>query len=429
MLRSLLPDLTPLRRSPDFRRLYTGFTLSNVGSQMAVVAVGLQVYEQTGSTAAVGVVGLFALVPLIAFGLYGGSLADHHDRRVVGLVATLVAFAASLVAAAQAWLDSTSTWLLYGIVAVWSGATAVSSPARTSIYPRLLPPALMPAVNALGVVAMNTALTAGPLLAGVLIDVGGYRTAYTVDAVLTLAAVQSLWRLRPVPPDATGDDEQHRPRRAGLRSVIDGFAFLRTAPNLRMTFVADIAAMLLAQPRVLFPAAGAVILGGGATTVGALYAAAAVGGILAMLVSGRLGSVRRQGLAIMVSIVGWGVGIAGLGFALLGAGGVLTRQQALVAALAAMAFAGAADSVSAVFRTTILQTAAPDRMRGRLQGVFIVVVAGGPRLGELLGGGVAERIGEGWTAVAGGVACILAVGLLSLRHRGFLRYDSRHPTP
>jgi len=429
VLRSLLPDLTPLRRSPDFRRLYTGFTLSNVGSQMAVVAVGLQVYEQTGSTAAVGVVGLFALVPLIAFGLYGGSLADHHDRRLVGLVATLVAFAASLVAAAQAWLDSTSTWLLYGIVAVWSGATAVSSPARTSIYPRLLPPALMPAVNALGVVAMNTALTAGPLLAGVLIDVGGYRTAYTVDAVLTLAAVQSLWRLRPVPPDATGDDEEHRPRRAGLRSVVDGFAFLRTAPNVRMTFVADIAAMLLAQPRVLFPAAGAVILGGGATTVGALYAATAVGGILAMLVSGRLGSVRRQGLAIMVSIVGWGVGIAGLGFALLGADGVLTRQQALVAALAAMAFAGAADSVSAVFRTTILQTAAPDRMRGRLQGVFIVVVAGGPRLGELLGGGVAERIGEGWTAVAGGVACILAVGLLSLRHRGFLRYDSRHPTP
>jgi MFS family permease len=428
VLRSLLPDLTPLRRSPDFRRLYTGFTLSNVGSQMAVVAVGLQVYDQTGSTAAVGVVGLFALVPLVAFGLYGGSLADHHDRRLVGLAATLVALAASLTAAAQAWLDSTSTWLLYAIVAVWSGATAVSSPARTSIYPRLLPPTLMPAVNALGVVAMNTALTAGPLLAGVLIDVGGYRTAYTVDAVLTLAAVHSLWRLHPVPPDDPGDDQQ-RARRAGLRSVVDGLAFLRTAPNVRMTFVADIAAMLLAQPRVLFPAAGAVILGGGATTVGALYAAAAGGGILAMLFSGRLGGVRRQGLAIMVSVAGWGIGIAGLGFALLGAGGVLTREQALAAALGAMAFAGAADSVSAVFRTTILQTAAPDRMRGRLQGIFIVVVAGGPRLGELLGGSVAEYLGEGWTAVAGGAACLFAVGVLSLRQPGFLRYDARHPTP
>ncbi|HEX6916567.1 MAG TPA: MFS transporter [Phycicoccus sp.] len=425
MLRSLLPDVTPLRRSPDYRRLYTGFTLSNVGSQMAVVAVGLQVYELTRSTAAVGVVGFFALVPLVVMGLYGGSLADHHDRRLVGLVATFVAMAASIVAAAQAWAGLTSPWLLYGIVAVWSGATAVSSPARTSIYPRILPPEQLPAANALSVFAMNTALTAGPLLAGLLIDAGGYRLAYTADAVLTLAAVHSLLRLHPVPPDDHGGPV----RRAGLRSVVDGFAFLRTAPNVRMTFVADIAAMLLAQPRVLFPAAGAVILGGGATTVGALYAATAVGGILAMLFSGRLGSVRRQGLAIMVSVCGWGIGIAGLGFALLGAGGVLTRDQAFLAALLAMGFAGAADSVSAVFRTTILQTAAPDRMRGRLQGVFIVVVAGGPRLGELAGGVVAGRVGEGWTAVLGGVACVLAIGVLSLRQPGFLRYDARHPTP
>jgi MFS family permease len=427
VLRSLLPDVTPLRRSPDYRRLYAGFTLSNVGSQMAVVAIGLQVYDLTRSTAAVGVVGAFALVPLVVMGLYGGSLADHHDRRLVGLVATLVAMLASVVAAAQAWAGLTSTWLLYGIVAVWSGATAVSSPARTSIYPRILPPEQLPAANALSVFAMNTALTAGPLLAGVLIDAGGYRMAYTADALLTLAAVHSLIRLPPVPPDHHDDDGTAR--RAGLRSVVDGFAFLRTAPNVRMTFVADIAAMLLAQPRVLFPAAGAVILGGGATTVGALYAATAVGGILAMLFSGRLGGVRRQGLAIMVSVCGWGVGIAGLGVALLGAGGVLTREQAFAAALVAMAFAGASDSVSAVFRTTILQTAAPDRMRGRLQGVFIVVVAGGPRLGELVGGGVAERIGEGWTAVLGGAACVVAIGVLSLRQPGFIRYDARHPTP
>ena len=169
-----------------------------------------------------------------------------------------------------------------------------------------------------------------------------------------------------------------------------------------MTFVADIAAMLLAQPRVIFPAAGAVILGGGARTVGYLYAAAALGAVLATLVSGRLGAVRHQGVAIMVSIVGWGVGIAGLGVALLGAGGWLTHTQALWGALVAMAFAGGSDAVSAVFRTTILQSAAPDRMRGRLQGVFIVVVAGGPRVGELLGGVVAERIGEGWMAVCGG---------------------------
>ncbi len=325
VLRSLLPDLTPFRRSRDYRRLWTGFTLSNVGSQMAVVAIGLQVYALTRSTAAVGLVGLFALVPLVVMGLYGGALADHHDRRLVGLVATVVAFATSLAAAAQAWLGAASPWLLYVIVGVWSGAYAVSSPARTSIYPRILPPDQLPAANALSVFAMNTALTAGPLLAGVLVDWGGYRAAYTTDAVLTLGALYSLWRLPPVPPDR--EEGEVVPRRVGLRSVLDGFAFLRTAPNVRMTFVADIAAMLLAQPRVLFPAAGAVILGGGARTVGALYAAAAVGGILAMGLSGRLGGVRRQGTAILVSVAGWGVGIMGLGVALLAAGGALTRGR------------------------------------------------------------------------------------------------------
>ena len=431
MLRSLLPDLTPLRENAEYRRLWTGFTLSNVGSQMAVVAIGLQVYDLTRSTAAVGLVGLFALVPLVVMGLYGGSLSDHHDRRLVALGANLVAWGTSIACALQAWLGNTQVWLLYLLVAVWNGAFGVSSPARSSIYPRILPREQLPSANALGVLAMSVAMMAGPLLAGVLVDWGGFRTAYSVDALVTLAALWGLWRLRPLPPLEAehGSEEEGVARRAGFGSVVDGFRFLAAAPNVRMTFVADIAAMLLAQPRVIFPAAGAVILGGGASTVGALYAAAAVGAVTATLLSGRLGSVRRQGLAIMVSIVGWGVGIAGLGVALLGADGWLTREQAFWGALACMAFAGGSDAVSAVFRTTILQTAAPDRMRGRLQGVFIVVVAGGPRVGELVGGAVAERLGEGWMAVWGGIACVLAVAVLSLRQPGFLRYDARRPTP
>jgi MFS family permease len=219
------------------------------------------------------------------------------------------------------------------------------------------------------------------------------------------------------------------PARPGIRSVIDGFTFLATRPNVRMTFVADICAMLLAQPRVLFPAAGAVIFGGGARTVGALSAAAAVGGIVAMFFSGQLGHVRRQGLAIIISIVGWGAAIAGFGVAMLAAGGVLSQGAALWMGLASMAVAGASDSVSAVFRTTILQAATPDHLRGRLQGVFIVVVAGGPRLGELAGGLVAGKIGEGLTAVLGGLACIVAILVLARLQRGFIHYDARHPTP
>lgn len=424
----LLPDLTPLRESPAYRRLYAGFTLSNVGSQMAVVAIGLQVYDLTRSTGAVGLVGLAALVPLVVMGLYGGSLADHHDRRLVGLAANTVSWVTSIAAAVQAWLGNTHLWVLFVVVAMWSGAAGVSGPARSSIYPRLLPTEQLPAANALSVLAMNTSLTAGPLLAAALIGWRGFTAAYVTDALITTGALYGLIRLHPVPPEP-GEHGDGAAVRAGLRSVLDGLAFLATAPNVRMTFIADIAAMVLAQPRVLFPAAGAVILGGGASTVGMLYAAAAIGGILAMGASGALGRVRRQGLAILVSVAGWGVGIVGLGLALLAAGGVLSRDHALWAALGAMAFAGAADSVSAVFRTTILQSAAPDRMRGRLQGVFVVVVAGGPRLGELAGGSVAEHIGEGQMAILGGIACLAAMAVFGVWQRGFVRYDAHHPTP
>jgi hypothetical protein len=423
----LLLDLTPLRTNPPYRRLYIGFTLSNVGSQLAVVAIGLQVYEITRSTAAVGIVGFCALVPLVVMGLYGGTLVDHFDRRKVGLVAQSVAFLSSILCALQAWLGNTHVWVLYALVALWNGAFAVSSPARTSIYPRIIERELLPAANALSVFAMNASMTVGPLMAGFLVDWGGFKAAYTTDAVITTAALWGLATLQPLPPEPTEDGAaQSRP---GLRSVLDGFAFLATRPNVRMTFVADICAMLLAQPRVLFPAAGAVIFGGGARPVGALSAAAAVGGILAMFFSGRLGQVRRQGLAILVSIVGWGFAIAGFGAAMLAAGGVMSQGAALWLGLVAMAVAGASDSVSAVFRTTILQAATPDYLRGRLQGVFIVVVAGGPRLGEMAGGFLASGVGEGLTAVVGGFACVAAIAVLARLQPGFVRYDARHPTP
>ncbi len=423
----LLLDLTPLRVNPAYRRLYAGLTLSNVGSQLAVVAIGLQVYDLTRSTAAVGVVGLCALVPIVAMGLYGGSLVDHHDRRRVGLVAQAVAFVASICCALQAWMGNTRVWVLFVIVAVWNGAFAVSSPARSSIYPRILDRDLLPAANALSVFAMNTSLTVGPLLAGFLVDWGGFKTAYTTDAIVTTAALWGLSTLPPLPPEP--HDDASAPTRPGLRSVLDGFSFLATRPNVRMTFVSDICAMLLAQPRVLFPAAGAVIFGGGAKTVGELSAAAAVGGIVAMFFSGPLGQIRRQGLAIVVSIVGWGFSIAGFGVALLAARGALSQTAALWAGLGAMAVAGASDSVSAVFRTTILQAATPDRLRGRLQGVFIVVVAGGPRLGELAGGLATKALGEGRTALVGGLLCVAAIVTLGRSQRSFLEYDARHPTP
>lgn len=423
----MLLDLTPLRVNIAYRRLFTGFTLSGIGAQLATVAIGLQVYAITGSTFAVGVVGLCALVPLVAMGLYGGSLVDAYDRRTVALGAAAVLWAVSILNTVQAGLHNTHVAILYILVGIYNAGYAVASPARSAIYPRLLELRLLPAANALNVVAMNLAMTLGPLLAGLLVGTGGYVTAYAVDALLFTFAIWGLVRLQPIPPDPHPDDDA--PRRAGLASVLDGLRFLGTRPNVRMTFLTDFCAMILAQPRALFPAVAALAFGGGARTVGYLSAAVAVGAVLSMVVSGPLGTIRRQGLAVSVSVAAWGVAIAGFGVAVLLSGHLLTRAAALVLGLVALAFAGGADSVSAVFRTTILQAATPDHLRGRLQGVFVVVVAGGPRLGDFVAGTSASALGEGLAALFGGVVCVLAVVGLSAWQRGFVRYDAARPAP
>lgn len=423
----ILLDLAPLRASPAYRRLYTGFTLAGVGSQLTVVAIGLQVYELTGSSFSVGLVGLFALVPIIIMGLYGGALIDAHDRRIVALVASAVMWASGILTMLQAWLGNTNPLVLYLLVAVNSAGFAVVSPARSAIYPRLLPRHLLPAANALTVFAFNVALTVGPLLAGFLVAWRGYTPAYGVDVVLFTAAMWGLFRLPPIPPqphpDALGRG------RPGLASVLDGLRFLGTRPNVRMTFLSDFCAMVLAMPRALFPAVAVLAFGGGARTVGYLASAVAVGSIVAMVFSGKLGHLRRQGLAVVICVALWGVSISGFGISVAFAGGVWTRSSALLVGAFFLACAGAADSVSAVFRTTILQAATPDHLRGRLQGVFIVVVAGGPRLGDLVSGSVATVSSEAFAAVAGGIACVVAVAALTAWQRGFLRYDAQDPTP
>jgi MFS family permease len=423
----ILLDLTPLRVSPAYRRLFTGFTLAGVGSQLTIVAIGLQVYQLTGSSFSVGLVGLFALVPIIVMGLYGGALIDAHDRRTVAFVASVVMWASGILTALQAWLGNTNPLVLYLLVALNSAGFAVVSPARSAIYPRLLEGHLLPAANALGVFAFNVALTVGPLMAGFLVDWGGYKLAYSVDVALFTSALWGLFRLPSIPP--LPHPGALAGRRAGLASVLDGLRFLGTRPNIRMTFLSDMCAMILAMPRALFPAVAALAFGGGAKTVGVMAAGMALGSIVAMLFSGRLGQLRRQGLAVVVCVALWGFSVSGFGLAVGSAGTVLTRSSALWLGVWFLACAGAADSVSAVFRTTILQSATPDHLRGRLQGVFIVVVAGGPRLGDFVAGSVATASSEAVAAVLGGIACVLAVLALSAGQRGFLRYDADEPTP
>ena len=254
-LRGATLDLTPLRESRPYRRLLFGDAVSVLGTQITIVAVPIQVYDQTRSAAAVGLVGLAGLVPLIVFGLYGGAIADAVDRRRLVLLTTVGQAALALVLVAQAVAGLGSTLLLYAVVAVQAGLFAIDSPARQAFVPRLLPVALLPAANALKQVEFNLGVTVGPLLAGLLIGRYGYEAAYGLDALTFLAAIVAVAGLPAMPPAGGG-------RRAGTASVLEGLAFLRTRQVLLMTFVVDLVAMVFAMPRALFPALAEQVYGG-----------------------------------------------------------------------------------------------------------------------------------------------------------------------
>ncbi|CAN5182307.1 MFS transporter [soil metagenome] len=434
--RSRFIDLTPLRRSPAFARLWAGGAISGIGGQMTIVAVGLHVYTLTQSTFAVSLVGVFALVPMIVFGLYGGVLADTFDRRIVALVSASVAWLSTATLAGLAWLHVDAVWPFYVLATVISVAATVIGATRSSIVPRLLPKELLPAASALNGISMGAMITVGPALAGVLVATAGIQWTYTVDVVLFVAAFFGIFALPKIIPEGTTG-------RAGFSAAVDGIEFLKSAPNVRMSFIVDIIAMTFGQPRVLFPAVGALLIGGGAITVGILTAAGAVGALLCSVFSGRLGHVRWQGKAVQRAIVVYGACIAAFGAVLLvtslssAAPGLHSITEsigavngvALVLAAFFLAGSGAADNVSAIFRTTILQSAVPDDMRGRIQGVFTVVVAGGPRLGDAYIGILAFGAALWFPPLLGGVVIMVLITVLVRSSAGFRGYDAQNPLP
>ncbi|MEU0270275.1 MFS transporter [Streptomyces sp. NPDC006307] len=411
--RRILADLTPLRSSAHFRRLWFGNTVSWIGQGMTTLAISLQVYDLTGSTFSVGLVGLFSLVPLLFFGLYGGAAADTVDRRKLGLGSATGSAVLSAALTAATFAGFHHVGFLYGIVALQAVCQALNGPARSSMIPRLLPPEQLPAANALSSMTMTSGTLVGPMLGGFIVGLWGYEAAYLVDTVTFGAALYAMWRLPAMLPDRKGGEGG-----TGRASVLDGFRFLGTRPNLRMTFFSDLCAMILAHPRALLPAVAVLWYGGDARTTGLLVAAPAFGALLGGVFSGWQGRIRRHGLAVLLAVASWGTAVAVFG---------LTRELWL--GVLFLALAGFSDTVSMVFRNTMLQAAVPDDMRGRLQGVFLVVVAGGPRLGDFVAGSVADLTTPALAVTGGGVACVVAVGLLALRWRGFARYDARDPAP
>jgi MFS family permease len=431
--RSHVVDLSPLRESPAFRRLWVGNAISGIGGQMTLVAVGLHIYAITGSTFAVSLVGALGLGPMIIAGLYGGMLADAFDRRLVALISAVAAWASTIGLASLAWGGVEQVWPFYVLTTVNAVAATMVNTVRAAIVPRIVEPRLLPAASALTGISTGTMITVGPALAGVLVASVGFAWTYTIDVVLFLTAFAGILSLPPIAPEG----ERRRP---GLESLRDGFAFLRTAPNIRMSFFVDIVAMTFGNPRVLFPAAGALVLGGGPVTVGVLTAASAVGTLVSGLFSGQAGQVRMHGVAITRSIQVYGLCIAGFGAVLavtmlLGADGAVSAATgdvhlgALIAAAVFLAGSGASDNISGIYRTTMLQTAVPDHMRGRLQGIFTVVVTGGPRVGDLYIGLLASAAALWVAPLLGGILVIALVSLLVRRSPGFRRYDALAPTP
>jgi MFS family permease len=477
----LLVDLSPLRASPAFARLWIGSVISGIGAQMTVVAVGLQIYEMTRSTLAVSLVGGIALIPMIVAGLWGGMIADAFDRRRVLISSSVIAWASifGLIALSAAEASamangaaSVPLWPIYVLTTISTMAATISQATRSSVIPRILPADQVSRAAALNGIANGLQYTLGPALAAALVVTIGLPLTFAVDAaLLTVGFLGILTLPRLGPLTAT--------TRPGLESLREGMRYLRSAPVVRVSFVVDIIAMTFGRPVVLFPALGATVIGGGVVTVAILTAAAAVGAFLTSLFSGPVQRVHQHGLAVTRAIavfglftmlfgaliaataLGWfgaggaggtggaggaggssgdsGDGSAGGGVfgGVFGAGGVdegvlaagleNAIPVALVLATLLMVGAGASDEVSSIFRSAILLTATPDDMRGRLQGVFTVVVTGGPRIGDLYAGILTTLVALWFPPLFGGLVIIVWVTTLVRMRPAFRNYDARVP--
>ncbi len=413
--RRLLADTRPLA-NPHFRRLWLANIVTVIGAQLTVVAVPAQIYAMTGSSAYVGLTGVFGLVPLVVFGLWGGALADVFDRRTLLMVTTVGLILTSAGFWLQAALGAEDVWLLLCLFAVQQAFFAVNQPTRSALLPRILDEQLLPAANSLNMTVMQAGGIAGPLVGGALIPLVGFSWLYLLDTITlfaTLGAVVGLPALPVMGATVT----------PGIRAVIDGFRYLRTQPVLMMSFVVDIIAMVFGMPRALFPEMADVAFGGpseGGLAFALLFAAIPLGAVVGGVLSGWVSRVERQGLAVIVAILVWGLAMIGFGVAAMLAS--YAPAVMLGVAVLMLAIGGAADMASAAFRTSMLQSAAADEVRGRLQGIFIVVVAGGPRIADVAHGATAAATGAAVAAAGGGVLVVVFTVAAALAVPAFVRY-------
>ncbi|MGJ7906464.1 MFS transporter [Actinopolyspora sp. H202] len=399
-----LLDTRPVRSHAAFRRWWVGSTLSVFGGQLTTVAVLYQTWESTGSSLAVGSLGIARAVPAVLFGLLGGSVADTVDRRRLVLLTTSGQFACAGALVLQALSGFGSWWVLLALVAAQESCGATGAPARRSFTARLLPDRQLPAGMALNHLGMQTAMLSGPALAGVIIAARGVEGCYLLNAMTFAAAFYAVLRLPTIRPEA--DENRRKPA-----TISAGLRYVASRPELHGAFLTDVLATVLAMPTVLFPMVNEERFGGSPETLGLFWSALAAGGIAAGLASGLITRLSRPGVVMLTAAGVWAVALTGFGVA-----------QQLWLLLGCLTLGGAADTISVISRGALVQLAIPDSHRGRISSVDHIVGAAGPDLGEFRGGLLAGATSATFAAVSGALCCGLGILTLAVANRPLRRF-------
>ena len=404
MKTNLAIDFSPLKRYPDFRRLWLSGLISYFGSMFTYVALPFQVKQLTGSYLAVGLIGLVEIIPLVVFGLYGGVLADHMDRKRMIWATEFAALFLSTILLINSLLPSPKLAVIYIVAALFSAVDGLQRPSADAILPRLVEHKDLPAASALMSLRWQMGMITGPSLAGVLISIAGVSAGFILDILTYVLALFILIRVKNVPPMK----ESEKP---SFSSLVAGVKYATSRKDLMGTYLVDLAAMFFAMPTALFPFWAEQV--GAPWALGLFYAAGTIGSILVTLTSGWVKSYTKHGRAIFLAALGWGVAITLAG---------VTNNLFLI--LLFLILAGASDMVSALFRSTLWNQSIPDEFRGRLAGVELISYSVGPLGGQTRAGFTAERTSLRTSVVSGGLLCISFVTLFTALLPDFRKYDS-----
>lgn len=405
----LLTDLAPLRSNPVFRRLWIGTTLSQAGGSMTTYAVTLQVWDTTRSTAATGAIGVVTLVPMLLIALPGGSIADAVDRRKLVLVTTACSAVVSGALFLQALAGLGWLWVLYVLVAISSATGAVNAPARRTLIRSVVASDQLPAALALNRVSFQTTLIGGSALAGVVTGAVGLKGCYLVDTVSFAGSLYGVFRM----PAGTATPVA-RPGRSQLALTGEGLAYIWRNRVLAGAFLSDLNATFFALPVSLFPAINMARFGGDPRTLGLFTSAIGVGGMVTAVLSRPFAKVTRQGIGMLAAVAGWGLAFA-----------VFAIAPSLWLTLLALGIAGAADSITVMFRGIIVQRVTPQGLLGRVNAADYVVGAGGSQLGSLESGLVGAVTSAEVSALAGGLLTVAGALAIVAGLPAFRRYQDQ----